>query len=113
MRFGIELSGKLLSGATCAGASRIAGLGHEAVNHAMKRHAIVEALKLNDYPEPERRPLGPDDAASILLDPSKTIADFGEIEFAPLKETVAAAVAYYETYGVQGGYTHLKHSESE
>jgi UDP-glucose 4-epimerase len=75
--------------------------------------AIVEALKLNDYPEPERRPLGPDDAASILLDPSKTVADFGEIEFTPLKETVAAAVAYYDTYGVHGGYTHLKHSESK
>lgn len=73
--------------------------------------AIVKALKLNDYPEPERRPLGPDDAASILLDPAKTFADFGTISFTPLDDVVAAAVSYYDTYGVHGGYTHLKHEE--
>jgi len=75
--------------------------------------AIIEALKLNDYPEPERRPLGSDDAASILLDPTKTYADFGVISFTPLADIVAAAVAYYDQYGVHGGYTHLKHSESK
>lgn len=72
-------------------------------------NAVVEAMALNDYPEPEVRPLGPDDTASILLDPSRTFADFGEIQFTPLKETVRAAVEYYRTYGVSGGYTHLKH----
>ena len=39
--------------------------------------AVVRAMKLNDYPEPEIKPLGPDDAASILLDPSRTFSDFG------------------------------------
>ena len=39
--------------------------------------AVVSAMKLNDYPEPEVKPLGKDDAASILLDPSRTFADFG------------------------------------
>lgn len=73
--------------------------------------AVVEAMKLNEYPEPEIRPLGPDDAESILLDPSRTFADFGEIEFTPLADTVAAAVEYYREFGVHGGYTHLKHSE--
>ena len=32
--------------------------------------AVVAAMQLNDKPEPEVKPLGPDDAPSILLDPS-------------------------------------------
>ncbi len=70
--------------------------------------AVVAAMRLNEYPEPEVRPLGPDDAPTILLDPSRTFADFGELAFTPLTETVAAAVEYYRAWGVQGGYTHLK-----
>jgi UDP-glucose 4-epimerase len=70
--------------------------------------AVVRAMKLNDYPEPEIRPLGADDAPTILLDPSRTLRDFGDIEFTPLDEIVAATVAYYREYGVQGGYTHLR-----
>jgi len=75
--------------------------------------AVVSALKLNEYPEPEIRPLGDDDAARILLDPEKTFSDFGELEFTSLEETVRAAVAYYDEFGVSGGYTHLKHSDSK
>ena len=37
---------------------------------------VVRAMKLNDYPEPEIRPLGPDDAPTILLDPSRTFRRF-------------------------------------
>ena len=73
--------------------------------------AVVKALKLNDYPEPEIRPLGPDDAPSILLDPSRTFSDFGKVEFTPLDDLVKAAVDYYDTYGVTGGYTHLSHAK--
>lgn len=75
--------------------------------------AIVAALKLPSYPEPEIRDLGPDDAPSILLDPSRTFADFGPIEFTPLAALVDAAVAYYREFGVHGGYTHLKHDEKK
>ena len=71
--------------------------------------AVVDGLQLNEYPEPEVRELAPDDAPSILLDPSRTFADFGAIEFTPLEETVRRAVEYYREYGVHGGYTHLKH----
>ena len=71
--------------------------------------AVVEALQLNEYPEPEVRDLGPGDAPSILLDPSRLVADFGAVEFTPLKETVRRAVAYCRAFGVHGGYTHLKH----
>jgi UDP-glucose 4-epimerase len=71
--------------------------------------AMVAAMKLNEYPEPEIRPLGSDDAPTILLDPSRTFRDFGEIGFTPLPEIVAETVAYYREHGVQGGYTHLRH----
>lgn len=74
--------------------------------------AVVEAMKLPDYPVPEERAIGPDEAPSILLDPSRTFADFGAIEFTPLKETVRAAVEYFRKFGVYGGYTHLKMNQS-
>ena len=75
--------------------------------------AVVKAMCLNEYPEPDVRPLGDDDVASILLDNSRTLADFGDIEFTPLEETAREAVAYYEEFGVTGGYTHLKHEEAK
>jgi UDP-glucose 4-epimerase len=70
--------------------------------------AVVRAMQLNTRPEPEIRPLGPDDAPSILLDPSRTFADFGEIEFTPLEEIARLAVKHWREHGVEGGYTHLK-----
>lgn len=76
-------------------------------------NAVVESLQLNEYPEPEIRELSPDDAPSILLDPSRTFADFGDIEFTPLEETVRRAVDYYREFGVHGGYTHLQHKDSK
>jgi UDP-glucose 4-epimerase len=75
--------------------------------------ALVAAMGLAEYPEPEIRELGPDDAPSILLDPSRTFADFGKIEFTPLNKLAEAAVAYYRQYGVSGGYTHLRHEEKK
>jgi len=72
---------------------------------------VVKALKMEEYPEPEVRPLGDDDVASILLDPTKTIKDFGDLGITPLDELVAAAIEYYDEYGVEGGYTHLRHNE--
>ncbi len=70
--------------------------------------AVVVALNLNEYPEPDLQPLGPDDAPSILLDPSRTLEDFGEIEFTPLKDFVKMAVDYYNEHGTLGEYTHLR-----
>jgi UDP-glucose 4-epimerase len=71
-------------------------------------NAVVKAMGISDYPEPERRELSPDDAPSILLDPSRTRADFGDIEFTPLETTVWNAVKYYQEFGAAGGFTHLK-----
>lgn len=75
--------------------------------------AVVKAMRLNAYPEPEVRPIGSDDASTILLDPSRTFADFGKVEFTPLEDTVAAAVAYYNEFGVAGEYTHLRHEDKK
>ena len=70
--------------------------------------AVVKAMKLNHYPEPEIRPLGPDEAPSILLDPSRTFEDFGEVKFTALDEIVRIAVEHWRTFGVEGGYSHLR-----
>lgn len=70
--------------------------------------AVVRAMKLNHYPEPEIKPLGPDDAASILLDPSRTFSDFGSVSFTPLDEIARRAVEHWTAHGVEGGYTHLR-----
>jgi nucleoside-diphosphate-sugar epimerase len=75
--------------------------------------AVVEAMNISEYPQPDVMELGPDDAASILLDPSRTFQDFGKVAFTPLKETVAAAIEYFKEHGTLGEYTHLKLEESK
>lgn len=71
--------------------------------------AMVQALGMKEYPRPDVRELSPDDAPSILLDPSRTFKDFGDLRFTPLSELCQRSVEYYRQHGVQGGYTHLKH----
>jgi UDP-glucose 4-epimerase len=75
--------------------------------------SVVKAMKLNEYPEPEMKPLGPDDAPSILLDPERTFADFSEVTFTPLDEIARLAVQRWEKDGVVGGYTHLKEARAD
>ena len=78
-----------------------------------KGYAVVRAMKLNDYPEPEVRPLGPEDAASILLDPSRLLADYGSVEVTDLDQIARLAVDRWRQEGVVGGYTHLKEVRGE
>jgi UDP-glucose 4-epimerase len=75
--------------------------------------AVVKAMGLKEYPEPEVRELAPDDVFSILLDPSRTFADFGTIDFTPIETTVAEAIRYYQEHGTLGEYTHLHISEAK
>jgi UDP-glucose 4-epimerase len=75
--------------------------------------AVVKAMGLKNYPEPEIRALGLDDVFSILLDPSRTFEDFGSIEFTPIETTVAEAIQYYQQYGTLGEYTHLRLEENK
>jgi len=69
---------------------------------------VVEAMNLPNKPQAEIKALGPDDVFSILLDPSRTYQDFGQIDFTPLKTTVAEGIKYYQEHGTLGEYTHLR-----
>lgn len=70
--------------------------------------AVVNAMGLETFPQPEVRDLAPDDVASILLDPSRTFEDFGPITFTPIETTVTEAIRYYQKHGTLGEYTHLR-----
>jgi hypothetical protein len=71
---------------------------------------VLKAMRLNEKLEPEIKELGPDDAYSILLDPSRTYSDFGKIDFTPIETTVAEAIKYYQQHGTLGEYTHLRNN---
>jgi UDP-glucose 4-epimerase len=70
--------------------------------------ATIKAMDHHMDEEVEVRPRNPDDAASILLDPSKTERDFAWSAKTPLEEGVANAIEYYKERGVAETFTHLK-----
>ena len=59
----------------------------------------------------EVKPRNPDDAYTILLDPSRVRQDFGWEPRVPLEEGVRRAIEYYREYGISQTYTHLKVAE--
>ena len=59
----------------------------------------------------EVKPRQPDDVYSILLDPSKTINEFGWKAKVPLVEGVNQTVKYYKEYGIEETFTHLKETK--
>lgn len=70
--------------------------------------ATLSALQMRLDKEVEVRPRNPDDAFTILLDPSRTQNDFSWAVKTPLNEGVKAAIEYYQQYGIEQTYTHLK-----
>lgn len=74
--------------------------------------ASLRALGMSPDTPVELRPRGPDDAPTILLDPSKTERDFAWRAKTPLESGVAAAVDWYRRFGIQQTYTHLKIEEA-
>ena len=68
----------------------------------------VKAMGIEPYPDVELRPRGDDDAYTILIDPSKTVQDFGWKPLTPLDAGVQKGVEYYNEYGVSQTFTHLK-----
>jgi UDP-glucose 4-epimerase len=70
--------------------------------------AVVKALGTRLDGDVEVRPRGPDDVYTILLDPSKTIQDFGWKVTTPLDTGVRKAIEYYKVYGITQTYTHLR-----
>lgn len=56
----------------------------------------------------EERERGPDDAPTILLDPTRTEQDFGWRASVPLEQGIRRTIAYYEEHGVTETFTHLR-----
>jgi UDP-glucose 4-epimerase len=75
--------------------------------------ATVRALALDPTPEVEVRDRNPDDAFTILLDPSRTQEELGWSPATPLEVGVAAAVGYYRDFGIEETYTHLRLEEEK
>ena len=73
--------------------------------------ATIKALERDDLSEVEVRPRNPDDAPTILLDPSETERDFDWRVTTPLEEGVRRAIGYYREYGIEETFTHLKEVE--
>lgn len=70
--------------------------------------ATVAALGITLDEPVEVRARGADDVFSILLDPSKTVQDFGWKPGTPLAEGIRRAIAYYREFGITQTYTHLR-----
>lgn len=68
---------------------------------------IVEEMGFKEYPRPIIKDVSKDDVQSILLDPARTVRDFGELQFTPTKEVIREAVDYFEKYGTMGEISHL------
>ncbi len=69
----------------------------------------IEALGIELEKPVEVRERNPDDVFSILLDPSKTKADFSWEPGVPLGVGVDKAIGYYKEFGINETFTHLKH----
>jgi UDP-glucose 4-epimerase len=72
--------------------------------------ATTRALDMGDI-DVEIRPRAADDAESILLDPSRTEADFQWKTSVALEDGVAQAVAWYREHGIEQTFTHLKEEQ--
>jgi UDP-glucose 4-epimerase len=73
---------------------------------------IVDAMGVElDY-EVEVRPRPEDDAATLLLDPARTIEDFGWKPSIPMEDGIPKTVEWYDEHGIgEETYTHLKDEE--
>lgn len=67
----------------------------------------VAALRFNLVNPVEVRPRQPDDAYTILLDPSRTTAEFGWGVKTPLRDGVRRTVEWYRQFGIAQTFTHL------
>jgi UDP-glucose 4-epimerase len=70
--------------------------------------ATVDAMGVEMEEDVEVRPRSEDDAATILLDPSRTEQDFGWTASTPLAQGVHRTIEDYRAHGVGETYTHLK-----
>lgn len=101
----LEVVIKAVDGQGETGVYHISSQGDYAIKELFD--ATIKALGLTLELEVEVRPRNPDDAFTILLDPSKTQRDFGWRSSTPLEAGVRAAIRWYELHGVGQTYTHL------
>lgn len=75
--------------------------------------ATVEALGITLDEPVQVRERNPDDAFTILLDPSRTVADFGWKPETHLADGIREAIKWYQGYGITQTYTHLKQPDNK
>jgi len=75
--------------------------------------ATLRALEIGLDREVEVRPRNPDDAYTILLDPSKTQQDFDWRASTLLEVGVSAAIDWYKRFGIHQTFTHLRMSDEK
>ena len=75
--------------------------------------ATLNALNMTLSSGVEVRPRHPDDAYTILLDPTRTNRDFSWDVKTSLSTGVKAAIDYYKQYGIEQTFTHLRAAEAE
>lgn len=97
----------------------IHGKGHGAYHlssgsdYAIKElfDTTVNALGIELEEEVEVRERHPDDAFTILLDPSRTKQDFGWSVKTSLEEGIDKTIAYYRKFGIEETFTHLSQTK--
>jgi UDP-glucose 4-epimerase len=102
---------KAVDGMGSKGAYHISSGGDFAIKELFD--ATINALGLKLDKDVEVRPRLPDDAFTILLDPSKTNRDFQWKTTTPLSVGVRKAIEYYQTFGISQTFTHLKQMDGE
>ena len=102
----IDVLEKAIDGVGGAGAYHVSSGGDYSIQELFD--ATVAALGIELDGPVEVRPRGPDDAYTILLDPSRTERDFGWRAGVPLEQGVKDAIEYYQRFGITDTYTHLK-----
>jgi UDP-glucose 4-epimerase len=70
-------------------------------------YSYVAAAMSYEGEKPVSIPRGPDDVATILLDPSETYEELGWTARTPIVTGVHEAVAWYKEHGVTETFTHL------
>jgi nucleoside-diphosphate-sugar epimerase len=68
--------------------------------------AVASAMQI-DAPQPTEQPRGADDVATLLLDPSETLAEFGWSAKTPFISGIQQAVEWYKANPITATYTHL------
>ena len=105
----IDVVVKALDGAGTCGPYHVSSGSDYAIKDLFD--STIKAMDITLDKDVEVRDRNPDDAYTILLDPSKTNADFDWQITTSLVDGVDAAVRYYREFGIAETFTHLQHEE--